>query len=130
MFAGHAALNPANSLNLVNVADDLANCNTVTDPAWYLDSGATNHVTLGLPGFWGPAPVLSSQGYTYYLSILDDFTRFTWIFSVTVKSRTLQTFIEFQRMIENSLSKKIKCLQTDWGGGVKFHVHIVASKMV
>ncbi|KAK9200689.1 hypothetical protein WN944_015887 [Citrus x changshan-huyou] len=26
---------------------------------------------------WGPAPLLSSQGYHYYLSILDDFTRFT-----------------------------------------------------
>ncbi|KAH9800494.1 retrovirus-related pol polyprotein from transposon RE1 [Citrus sinensis] len=49
---------------------------------------------------WGPAPLLSSQGYHYYLSILDDFTRFTWIFTLVTKSQALQTFIEFQHMIE------------------------------
>ncbi|KAH9800493.1 retrovirus-related pol polyprotein from transposon RE1 [Citrus sinensis] len=65
---------------------------------------------------WGPAPLLSSQGYHYYLSILDDFTRFTWIFTLVTKSQALQTFIEFQHMIEKCLNKKIKCLQTDWGG--------------
>lgn len=61
---------------------------------------------------WGPAPILSSQGYQYYLSILDDFSRFTWIFPLTAKSKALQTFKDFKTMIENSLSKKVKCLQT------------------
>ena len=65
---------------------------------------------------WGPAPLLSSQGYHYYLSILDDFTKFTWIFPLVTKSQALQTFIEFQHMIEKCLNRKIKCLQIDWGG--------------
>ena len=59
---------------------------------------------------------MSSQGYYYYLSILDDFTRFTWIFPLITKSQALQTFIEFQHMIEKCLNRKIKSLQTDWGG--------------
>ncbi|KAH9685572.1 retrovirus-related pol polyprotein from transposon RE1 [Citrus sinensis] len=63
-----------------------------------------------------PSPITSSQGYTYYLSILDDYTRYTWIFPLTVKSKTLSAFIEFKNMIENCLNLKIKCLQTDWGG--------------
>lgn len=65
---------------------------------------------------WGLAPILSSQSYQYYLSILDDFIRITWIFSLTTKSKALQTFKEFKTMIENNISRKIKCLLTDWGG--------------
>lgn len=38
---------------------------------------------------WGPAPILSSQGYQYYISLLDDYTRFTWIFPLTAKSKAL-----------------------------------------
>lgn len=29
---------------------------------------------------WGPSSITSLDGYRYYLSIVDDFTRFTWIF--------------------------------------------------
>lgn len=49
------------------------------------------------------------------MSILNDYTRFTWIFPLTSKSNTWSTFISFNNMIENSLNRKIKCLQTDWG---------------
>ncbi len=34
---------------------------------------------------WGPAPVLSSLGYSYYIHFLDDFSKFSWFF--VMKSR-------------------------------------------
>ena len=65
---------------------------------------------------WGPALVLSSQGYRYYVSFVDDFTRFTWIFPLKTKSETLPIFKIFKTQIEKQLNRSIKCLQSDWGG--------------
>lgn len=35
---------------------------------------------------WGPAYLPSYQGYKYYLSFVDDYTRYTWLYPVTLKS--------------------------------------------
>ncbi|KAK9122095.1 hypothetical protein Syun_019712 [Stephania yunnanensis] len=37
-------------------------------------------------GVWGPSPVSSIEGFNYYISFIDDCTRFTWIFPVKYKS--------------------------------------------
>lgn len=78
-----------------------------------IETTTTQPLELLHVDLWGPAPLLSSQGYQYYLSILDDYTSFTWIFSLTTKSQALQVFTELKHMIENNLNTKIKCLQTD-----------------
>lgn len=65
---------------------------------------------------WGPAPTLSSFGYKYYLSIVDDFSRFVWLFPLVHKSDVSTTLVTFKRMIENQLNHTIKMLQTDGGG--------------
>lgn len=57
-----------------------------------IETTTTQPLKLLHNDLWGPAPLLSSQGYQYYLSFLDDYTRFTWIFPLTAKSKTLQTF--------------------------------------
>ena len=49
---------------------------------------------------WGPASVISSQGYIYYMSFVDDFTRFTWIFPLKTKSEILSVFKIFKNQIE------------------------------
>ncbi|KAH9725329.1 retrovirus-related pol polyprotein from transposon RE1 [Citrus sinensis] len=64
---------------------------------------------------WGPAPIISGKGYRYYLSIVDNHTRYTWIYPLTSKAETAQTFIDFKNQIEKTLNKQIKCLQTDMG---------------
>ncbi|KAH9680638.1 retrovirus-related pol polyprotein from transposon RE1 [Citrus sinensis] len=65
---------------------------------------------------WGPSHTFSTQGYKYYLSILDDFSRFTWIFPLSAKSDAIEVFSNFKLFIENHLQLKIKTVQTDWGG--------------
>ncbi|KAI5339023.1 hypothetical protein L3X38_018295 [Prunus dulcis] len=65
---------------------------------------------------WGPAPVPSNFGYHYYLSIVDDHTRFTWLYPLAKKSDVFPTFITFKKMVENRFSSKIKQLQVDGGG--------------
>ncbi|CAB4283059.1 unnamed protein product [Prunus armeniaca] len=65
---------------------------------------------------WGPAPVSSNFGYRYYLSIVDDCTRFVWFYPLTKKSDVLGTFVIFKRMVEKRLNCTIKMLQIDGGG--------------
>lgn len=45
-----------------------------------VETSTTQPLELLHVDLWGPTPIPSSQGYYYYLSILDDCTRFTWIF--------------------------------------------------
>ena len=74
---------------------------------------------------WGPAPVISSQGYIYYMSFVDDFTRFTQIFPLKTKSETLSIFKIFKNQIEKQLDRPIKCLQSDWGGEFRSFVNFL-----
>ena len=49
---------------------------------------------------WGPAPVESSCGYTYFLTCVDAYSRYTWIYPLKFKSHTLFTFQNFKTMVE------------------------------
>jgi histone deacetylase 1/2 len=65
---------------------------------------------------WGRAPVESSCGYSYFLTCVDAYTRFTWIFPLKLKSHTLLTFQNFKNMVELQYNLPIKFVQTDGGG--------------
>ncbi|KAM2315364.1 hypothetical protein ACFX1S_028273 [Malus domestica] len=65
---------------------------------------------------WGPAPIVSNFDYKYYLSMVDDYSRFVWLFPLVRKSDVMTTFVTFKRIIENRLNRTIKVLQTDGGG--------------
>ena len=65
---------------------------------------------------WGPAPVLSTSSARYYISFLDNATKFLWLFPLKLKSDAYHTFICFQAVVECQFDPKIKFLQSDWGG--------------
>uniref|UniRef100_A0A2N9GKR4 Integrase catalytic domain-containing protein n=1 Tax=Fagus sylvatica TaxID=28930 RepID=A0A2N9GKR4_FAGSY len=65
---------------------------------------------------WGPAPVTSCNGTRYYVSFIDDFTRFTWFFPLKYKSQVLESFKHFKSTMENILDYKLKILRSDCGG--------------
>jgi histone deacetylase 1/2 len=64
---------------------------------------------------WGPATV-SVGGFKYYVSFIDDFSKFTWIYLLHAKSDVESIFYKFQKRVELLLDRKIKCVQSDWGG--------------
>jgi histone deacetylase 1/2 len=64
---------------------------------------------------WGPTTV-SVGGYKYYVSFIDAFSKFTWIYLLHAKSDVEQVFIRFQTHVERLLNRKILCIQSDWGG--------------
>lgn len=64
---------------------------------------------------WGPAPV-SIGKYTYYVSFIDDYSKYTWIYLLKKKSDVFSMFQGFQRLVERKFNKKILSMQSDWGG--------------
>jgi hypothetical protein len=65
---------------------------------------------------WGPAPVLSYTGFRFYLVLVDEFTKFTWVYLLKHKSDTFKIFTQFQAMVHTQFSLPIKTLRTDCGG--------------
>jgi histone deacetylase 1/2 len=63
---------------------------------------------------WGPAPV-SVERFSYYVSFIDDHTKYTWIYLLRKKSDVFAVFRDFQALVERKFDKKILSMQTDWG---------------
>lgn len=79
---------------------------------------------------WEPSPVVSAQGFKYYVIFIDNFSRYTWFYPLKLKSDFYSVFIRFQNMVENQLQKKIKQFQCDGGGeflSKQFLSHLAAS---
>ena len=63
---------------------------------------------------WGPAQ-LSVSGHEYYVSFIDAYSRFTWIYLLKHKSDVFNVFLQFQAHVERLLDHKIIHVQSDWG---------------
>lgn len=59
---------------------------------------------------------MSVQGYRYYISFVDEYSRFIWIFPMNNKSQAFDIFVKFYAFILNQFNATIKCLQSDVGG--------------
>ncbi|GJX70172.1 transposable element [Tanacetum coccineum] len=57
---------------------------------------------------WGPSRVPSLGGARYFLSIIDDFSRMTWVFMMKHKSEAFEKFKHWKILIENQTGRKIK----------------------
>jgi histone deacetylase 1/2 len=64
---------------------------------------------------WGPVPT-SIGHHNYYVSFIDDFSKFTWIYLIKKKSDVFDVFHNFMNFVERKFSRKIITMQTDWGG--------------
>lgn len=64
---------------------------------------------------WGPMPILSSQHFKFYAIFVDDFSQFTWLYPLKRKSYFWECFIEFQKLVENQIDKRINFFQSDSG---------------
>jgi hypothetical protein len=94
----------------------------------------------------GPCTTPSYSGSLYMLVLVNDYTRFTWVYFMKAKSEVFSRFKEFKSTMESVLNKKIKRFRTDNEGEFtsinftifvrsttfegSFHVHIHRNKMV
>jgi transposase InsO family protein len=61
-------------------------------------------------------PSSSINGYVYYVSFIDDYSRKTWLCLLKSKDEVFNKFKEFKALIENLSKRKIKILKSDNGG--------------
>ena len=58
-----------------------------------------------------PMPTTSMNGSRYFLTFIDDFSRYTWVLFIKKKSEVLEKFIELKALIENASRKNIKIFE-------------------
>ncbi|KAE8718491.1 Serine/threonine-protein phosphatase 5 [Hibiscus syriacus] len=101
-------LNNVCSVCLQGKAHKLSFCNSLTEYKEIFQ--------LVVSDVWGPAPVVSTEGYAYYVSFIDVFSRHTWVYLIRKKSEVSQCFLNLVKIAKVQFGKKIKALQSDGGG--------------
>jgi hypothetical protein len=69
---------------------------------------------------WGPFSVNSINGSRFFLTIVDDHSRFTWVYLMHNKSQTNSIIQSFFSYVETQFQTSIKCLRSD--NGVEFNM--------
>jgi hypothetical protein len=59
---------------------------------------------------------MSVGRHHYYVSFIDDYSKFTWIYLLKRKSDVFAAFSNFQKLVERKFDRKILTIQSDWGG--------------
>ena len=59
--------------------------------------------------------VRARHGASYFITFIDDYTRYGHVYLISLKSQALDCFIQYINEVENQLDKKIKALRTDRG---------------
>ncbi|KAL8120516.1 hypothetical protein AgCh_017628 [Apium graveolens] len=62
---------------------------------------------------WGPYKELTRDNYKYFFTIVDDFSRMTWVFLLKNKSEVFPVFCDFVLYIENQFKLSIHVVRTD-----------------
>jgi histone deacetylase 1/2 len=75
----------------------------------------TTPLELVFSDVWGPAQT-SVSGHKYYVSFIDAYSRFTWLYLLQSKADVFHVFLQFQLHVERLLQHKIIHVQSDWGG--------------
>ncbi|KAK1650674.1 hypothetical protein QYE76_068479 [Lolium multiflorum] len=109
-------------------------------PKWVFDSGCTNHMTGGKAGkqlkkkhpiksivttsrplellhldLFGPSHYDTLGGSKYGLVIVDDYSRYSWVFLLKSKDETHREFITFAKKAQRMYESEIKAIRTDNG---------------
>ena len=64
----------------------------------------------------GPVPVRSRQGFRYWVTFIDDLSRFWVVIPLKKKSDAFAAFQRFHAFAEKQLNAKMRCLRDDKGG--------------
>ena len=64
----------------------------------------------------GPTRSKGLNGEEYFMLLIDDFSRMTWVYLLKKKSEAFGCFKIFKEQVENEIEQKIKCLRSDNGG--------------
>ncbi|GJU59958.1 ribonuclease H-like domain-containing protein [Tanacetum coccineum] len=84
------------------------------DQQWYMDTGATSHLSSHTD-LW-TSPVSSMSGYKYYVLFLDHYLHFLWVYPLHRKSDAQSKLLHFRAFVKTQFNREIKAFQCDHGG--------------
>ncbi|KAG8494583.1 hypothetical protein CXB51_012012 [Gossypium anomalum] len=64
---------------------------------------------------WGPYRISTHSGHRYFLTIVDDHSRMTWVYLLKHKSETLLYLKQFIQLVKNQFSASIRYFRSDNG---------------
>ncbi|GAU24468.1 hypothetical protein TSUD_319450 [Trifolium subterraneum] len=64
---------------------------------------------------WGPFSTPTTHGHKYFLTVMDDFSRFTWVILLKGKYEAASKIQDFIQYSENHFGHKVKFLRSDNG---------------
>ena len=79
---------------------------------------------------WRPFSDPTQEGYRYFLTIVDDHTRVTWVYLLKLKSDILTVFPDFIKMIETQYSTQVKSVRSENAPELHFEVLYKAKGIV
>ena len=62
------------------------------------------------------APCMSRENHKYFVTFIDEKSKYTWLTLIQTKDRVLEAFINFQNYVSNHFNSKIKIFRSDNGG--------------
>ncbi|RVW15878.1 Copia protein [Vitis vinifera] len=77
---------------------------------------ATDVLELIHTDICGPYPTASWNGQQYFITFIDDYSRYGYLFLIHEKSQSLDVFKTFKAEVELQLNKRIKSVRSDRGG--------------
>ena len=64
----------------------------------------------------GPISPSTAGGNRYFMLLIDDYTRWSYVYVLKTKDQALDAFVKFKAEAENVTGEKIKALRSDRGG--------------
>ena len=64
----------------------------------------------------GPMSIQAGGGFEYFMTFIEDYSRFGYVYLMKWKPETFENFKEFRAEVENQLGKHIKAIWFDRGG--------------
>ncbi|BBN68038.1 transposable element gene, partial [Prunus dulcis] len=77
---------------------------------------ARNPLELKHTDLCGPMQTESIAGNRFFMLLIDDCTRMTWVYFLRYKSDAITCFRKFKSMVELQSGFKVKCVRSDRGG--------------
>jgi Integrase core domain/GAG-pre-integrase domain len=83
----------------------------------YSSSGSRSYLAFDLVHYdvWGPCPTTAVNGYKYFVSFIDYFSRVTWLYLMKNKSDVFACFKDFHKGIQTQYGAVVKVLRSDNG---------------
>ena len=64
---------------------------------------------------WGPFSTIFMLGHKYFLTLVDDFSHYTWVIFLKTKTEVQQHIVHFLAYIKNQFNAALKCFRSDNG---------------